>query len=92
MQHPVHLTGIWPADAVYSAQMGSRKITEKDLKSRPVSSWEYGYWWIEWGGHLNTIRDNERIRFELLGIVMVSGITSRIQASSRPQLTGQWIG
>ena len=30
---------------------------------------EYGYWWVEWGGHLDTIRDNERIRFELLSIV-----------------------
>ena len=32
-------------------------------------NWEYGYWWIEWGGDKDIIRDNERIRFELLSIV-----------------------
>jgi len=29
-------------------------------------SWEYGYWWIEFGGTLDTIKDNELIRDELL--------------------------
>ena len=43
----------------------ARKIDESRLRFRPVSSWEYGYWWIEWGGHMNTIRDNERIRFDV---------------------------
>ena len=31
---------------------------------------EYGYWWVEWGGCLDTIKDNERIRDELLAIVL----------------------
>lgn len=31
---------------------------------------EYGYWWAEWGGTLDTIKDNERIRDELLAIVL----------------------
>ena len=44
----------------------ARKVTKEQLQFRPVKSWEYGYWWIEWGGQLDTIRDNERIRFELL--------------------------
>ena len=66
----------------------ARKITEKDLKSRPVSSWEYGYWWIEWGGHLNTIRDNERIRFELLGIVM--GVWDYIKNSGKFPASANW--
>jgi hypothetical protein len=48
----------------------ARKIGKEQLVHRPIRSWEYGYWWIEWGGHLDTIRDNERIRFELLSIVM----------------------
>ena len=48
----------------------ARKLTKKDLVHRGVKAWEYGYWWIEWGGQLNTIHDNERIRFELLSIVM----------------------
>lgn len=56
----------------------ARKVTKEQLIHRPlalpnaegISSYEYGYWWIEWGGALNTIWDNERIRFELLSIVL----------------------
>ncbi len=54
----------------------ARKFTEEDLKLRPHAvaeldrGLEYGYWWIEWGGTLDTIRDNEAIRDELLRIVM----------------------
>jgi hypothetical protein len=54
----------------------ARRFTETDLRLRPHAAisydlgLEYGYWWIEWGGELDTIRDNERIRDELLAIVM----------------------
>jgi FAD dependent oxidoreductase len=48
----------------------ARKITKEQLRFRQVTSWEYGYWWIEWGGNRDIIQDNERIRFELLSIVM----------------------
>jgi hypothetical protein len=48
----------------------ARKITKQQLLHRPTNSWEYGYWWIEWGGDKEVIADNERIRFELLSIVM----------------------
>jgi len=40
--------------------------TEADLPHRPHGASEYGYWWIEWGGHIDTIGDNEAIRDELL--------------------------
>jgi hypothetical protein len=66
----------------------ARKITERELKSRPIRSWEYGYWWIEWGGHINTIRDNERIRFELLGIVM--GVWDHIKNSGKFPTSANW--
>ncbi|MBI1761274.1 MAG: FAD-dependent oxidoreductase [Acidobacteria bacterium] len=66
----------------------ARKITEKDLKARGINSWEYGYWWIEWGGHINTIRDNERIRFELLGIVM--GVWGYIKNSGKYPSAASW--
>jgi FAD-dependent oxidoreductase family protein len=66
----------------------ARKITEKELKSRPIKTWEYGYWWIEWGGHMNTVRDNERIRFELLGIVM--GVWDHIKNSGRFPTSANW--
>ncbi|MFW6060114.1 MAG: FAD-dependent oxidoreductase [Phycisphaeraceae bacterium] len=54
----------------------ARKFTEDDLKHRPHASRgvdlgrEYGYWWLEWGGELDTIKDNEKIRDELLRILM----------------------
>jgi hypothetical protein len=54
----------------FTAPSWARKITKEQLKHRPITSWEYGYWWIEWGGDHEVIADNERIRFELLSIVM----------------------
>jgi|SRR5690625_66040 len=56
----------------------ARKFTEEDLKFRPHATpaldmdlgLEYGYWWLEWGGTLDTIKDNEVIRDELLAILL----------------------
>ena len=54
----------------------ARKFTEEDLKLRPHGQpgvdrgLEYGYWWVEWGGELDTIKDNEAIRDELLAILL----------------------
>jgi len=44
--------------------------TEDSLCNRPHYQYGYGYWWIEWGGELDTVRDNETIRDELLKIVL----------------------
>lgn len=38
---------------------------------------EYGYWWAEWGGELDTIKDNETIRDELLAVTL--GIWNHIK-------------
>ncbi len=60
----------------FVAPKWARKFNEGDFKLRdhvePGNElWlEYGYWWIEWGGHLDTIKDNEVIRDELLAILM----------------------
>src|ERR1035438_2876731 len=54
----------------FTAPAWARKVTKQQLRHRPITSWEYGYWWIEWGGNREIIADNERIRFELLAIVM----------------------
>jgi hypothetical protein len=54
----------------FTAPKWARKIGKQQLLRRPVDSWEYGYWWIEWGGDHDIIGDNERIRFELLSIVL----------------------
>ncbi len=62
----------------FTAPSWARKFTEKELRLRPHADvysavdtgLEYGYWWVEWGGTLDTIRDNEEIRDELLSIMM----------------------
>lgn len=53
----------------------ARKFSEHDLRLRPHASRagsapEYGYWWVEWGGQIDTVADNEQIRDELLAIVL----------------------
>ena len=65
----------------YTPPSWARKIDESKLRFRPISSWEYGYWWIEWGGNTDTIRDNERIRFELLSIV--TGVWDYVKNSGK---------
>ena len=47
-----------------------RKFKKEDFKHRPINSYEYGYWWFEWGGQINTLKDNEIIRHELLRIAL----------------------
>lgn len=66
----------------------ARKVTKEQLRHRKINSWEYGYWWIEWGGNLDTIRDNERIRFELLSIVM--GVWDYIKNSGEFPDSAHW--
>jgi hypothetical protein len=72
----------------YTPPKWARRITAKNLRCRPITSWEYGYWWIEWGGHLDTVRDNERIRFELLGIVM--GVWDYVKNSGDFPSSANW--
>ncbi len=66
----------------------------EDLPYRVHSSWEYGYWWVEWGGELDTIKDNERIRDELLAIAL--GVWDHIKNSGlHPESENwalEWIG
>ena len=63
-----------------------RRFQPADFKYRPFGKGgsdlglEYGYWWIEWGGTLDTIKDNERIRDELLAISL--GVWNHIKNES----------
>lgn len=61
-----------------------RTFSKEDLRLRLYSvpgdeepTHEYGYWWAEWGGTLDTIKDNEKIRDELLAITL--GIWNHIK-------------
>lgn len=72
----------------FKAPAWARKVTADTLKFRKITSWEYGYWWVEWGGSIDTIRDNERIRFELLSIVM--GVWDYIKNSGEHTSSANW--
>ncbi|WP_326682320.1 FAD-dependent oxidoreductase [Streptomyces sp. NBC_01237] len=51
------------------------------------------YWWIEWGGGLDTVHDNERIRDELWSVI--HGIWDHIKNSGKfdaENLTLEWVG
>lgn len=61
----------------FVAPAWARQFNKDELKLRLYATpgeeeptHEYGYWWAEWGGTLNTIKENETIRDELLAIVM----------------------
>jgi hypothetical protein len=66
----------------------AKKYTEEDLKFRDHSTWEYGYWWVEFGGLLDTIADNETIRDELLAIMM--GVWDHIKNSGNHPESENW--
>lgn len=66
----------------------ARKFTEEDLKFRNHESWEYGYWWVEFGGTLDTIKDNETIRDELLAIML--GVWDHIKNSGNHPEAENW--
>ncbi|GAE07464.1 hypothetical protein JCM10914_3694 [Paenibacillus sp. JCM 10914] len=66
----------------------ARKFSEEDLKYRSHTSWEYGYWWVEFGGLLDTISDNETIRDELLAIMM--GVWDHIKNSGQHPESKNW--
>jgi len=72
----------------YKPPKWARKVTKEQLRFRSIGSFEYGYWWIEWGGKLDTIRDNERIRFELLSIV--TGVWDYIKNSGNHPKSATW--
>ncbi len=66
----------------------ARKVTKEQLEFRGTKSWEYGYWWVEWGGRIDAIRDNERIRFELLSIAL--GVWDYIKNSGEHPDSANW--
>ncbi len=84
----------------YVAPPWVRKFRPEDFRLRPFGKagssdlgLEYGYWWIEWGGCLDTLKDNERIRDELLAITL--GVWNHIKNESGLPVAEwalEWIG
>lgn len=68
----------------------ARTLTADDLRFRSPGKYryEYGFWWIELGGMYDTIQDNERLRFELLSIVM--GVWDYIKNSGECPDSERW--
>jgi hypothetical protein len=72
----------------------------KDIGSIPrhghISAKDHGcyYWWLEYGGHLDTIRESEAIKFELWRVVY--GVWNHIKNSGlypeAENLTLDWVG
>ena len=83
----------------YAAPPWVRRFKAGDFALRPFGKsgsdlgLEYGYWWIEWGGCLDTLKDNERIRDELLAITL--GVWNHIKNESGLDVSHwalEWIG
>ncbi|WJH33571.1 FAD-dependent oxidoreductase [Paenibacillus sp. CC-CFT747] len=72
----------------FQAPPWAKRFDEEDLKYRPHDAWEYGYWWVEFGGTLDTIKDNERIRDELLAIML--GVWDHIKNSGNHPESENW--
>lgn len=83
----------------FTAPPWVRRFRPEDFTLRPFGrpgfdlGLEYGYWWAEWGGCLDTLKDNERIRDELLAITL--GIWNHIKNESGLPVENwalEWIG
>jgi hypothetical protein len=72
----------------FLAPSWTRRFKPSDFKHRPILSYEYGYWWFEWGGQLDTLKDNERIRHELLRIAL--GVWDYIKNSGQHPDSATW--
>ena len=72
----------------YIAPSWTRKFQKDEFKHRPIPNYEYGYWWAEWGGQLDTIHDGDAIRHELLRIAL--GIWDYIKNSGDHPNAANW--
>lgn len=74
----------------------AKDITQTPIPLRRViRSGDSGchYWWIEWGGELDTVHDNERIRDELWSVIY--GVWDYIKNSGQfdsDNMTLEWVG
>lgn len=80
----------------FIAPESAKKISETSIPTtRVIRSGDNGahYWWIEWGGELDIVHDNERIRDELRSVIL--GIWDYIKNSGEfdaDNLDLEWVG
>lgn len=65
-----------------------RHFEKHEFKFRPIDGYEYGYWWAEWGGQLDTVKDNPAIRHELLRIAL--GLWNYVKNSGEHPDSANW--
>jgi hypothetical protein len=65
-----------------------RKFKKEHFNHRPINSYEYGYWWFEWGGQIDTLKDNEAIRHELFRIAL--GVWDYVKNSGDHPNSANW--
>jgi hypothetical protein len=65
-----------------------RRFQKHEFKFRPIEGFEYGYWWAEWGGQLDTLKDNPAIRHELLRIAL--GVWDYVKNSGDHPDSAHW--
>jgi len=78
----------YPDPQPFVAPSWVRTFKASDFVHRAIDGYEYGYWWSEWGGQLDTIRDNDKIRHELLRIAL--GIWNYIKNSGDHPDAANW--
>ncbi len=59
-----------------------------DLPHRSHGKWDWGFWWVEFGGEFDTIKEDERIRDELLAAAL--GVWDHIKNSGEHPRSAHW--
>jgi hypothetical protein len=72
----------------FRAPAWARRFQKHEFKFRPIHGYEYGFWWAEWGGQLDTIKDNPAIRHELLRIAL--GLWDYVKNSGEHPDSAHW--
>jgi len=97
---PKRLTGAhWAAPSLHgaptraphalSAPSWVRRFSEEDLRLRGHREYEYGYWWVEYGGEWDAIKHADHTRHELLSIAL--GVWDHVKNHcTRPTMTRPW--
>ncbi|ATC65551.1 FAD dependent oxidoreductase family protein [Nibricoccus aquaticus] len=78
----------YDAPQPFRAPSWVRRFEKREFTFRPIDGFEYGYWWAEWGGQLDTIKDNAVIRHELLRIAL--GVWDYVKNSGHHPDSANW--
>lgn len=72
----------------FIAPKWARKYEYEDFRHRGVSTFEYGYWWIELGGQYDAVGDGQKLHHELLAILF--GVWDYIKNSGNHPESANW--